>query len=80
MKFQQSKKTWIIIAVIVIVVVALLLLFFLTKDKLAFGAGGGTGAGTNITSNVEATARLIDVAGDISSLREELDGLASGIG
>ena len=77
MKFQQSKKTWIIIAVIIIVVVALLLLFFLTKDKIIQKVGG---AGTNITSNVEATARLTDVAGDISSLKEELDSLAGEIG
>lgn len=77
MKFKSSKSKKIII-IAIIIIIALALLFFLNRGKLL--QGSSSAAETNITSNAEATARLTDVAGDITSFREELDSLTRDIG
>jgi len=75
---EISKKTLIITAVIVIlVIVGLLALYLYSSGKLdkIFGKP----VTTEISSELEAAEKLTDVAGDISSLKEDLNSITRGV-
>ena len=74
-KIEISKKTLVIIIVIAVIIVIGLLSFYLYNSGKLGEIFKKTAVKTGIKSEIEVAEKLTDVAGDISSLKEDLGSL-----
>jgi hypothetical protein len=75
MKLKLTKKALLTIGIVIAVGLAI---FFFSRGDIDIG-GSESVFSENLTSATEASSRLTDVAGDITSFREDIDSLTRGL-